>query len=93
MSNIHSQKKNHVKQFTLDVIKVLFLLLILSTLFHSEISKLIDSVSDFAFHHIFFTTFITLLLLAITIEYEFYSDRHWVSIKNFIVKFFNRKNG
>jgi len=90
METNKTNKNNYVKRFALDIIKVLFGLLLFSTLFHSQISSIIDSFSDFGFHHYFLTTFLALIFLVITIEFEFFNGDHWYKIKEQITQIINK---
>jgi hypothetical protein len=75
-------KKPLFKKIIIDCIKFLFLLLILSLFFHSKISSFISAISDYAFHHYFFTIFLSLICLVITLEFEIFNGEHSKEIKN-----------
>ncbi len=87
-----NKKSNSAKKIAVESIKVLFALLIYSTFFHSEISELLNRFSNFAFHHFFFTMFLILFILVVTIEYEFFQDQHWSKIIQSIENVFIKTN-
>lgn len=70
------------KRIMLDVIKLLLFMVVFSTLFHNQLSKMIDSISDFAFHHYFFVSLISLFALVIIIEFEVFSNDHINHLKD-----------
>lgn len=83
MENENSNtKKPFFKKIILDAVKFLFLILILSLFFHTQISSFIEAVSDYAFHHYFFTIFLSLVCLVITLEFEIFNGEHSKEIKN-----------
>jgi hypothetical protein len=61
---------------------------VFSTLFHNKLAALVDSISDFAFHHYFLTSFCVLVVLAIVIEFDVFHGDH---VKNLKEKF-NKKS-
>jgi hypothetical protein len=72
---------SYTKRMVMDVIKVLLFLLVFSTLFHNQLAGLVDSISDFSYHHYFITTFVVLLLLAIVIESDVFHGDHITQMK------------
>ena len=74
----------YVKTMLMDTIKVLLFLVVFSTLFHKQLANVVDSISDFGYHHYFITTFSVLIILAIVIESDVF---HWDHITNLKRKF------
>ncbi len=79
MNTERKSQESYFKTVLIDIIKVLLFLVVFSTLFHNKLSALIDSVSDFTYHHYFFTSFLVLIVLAFVIEFDVFKGDH---IKN-----------